>query len=148
MVRADDTPNVVSQASLNRILRGTYAFGSNATDDGLAPSVGTLTFDGNGGLTGVMNLNGDGTVCADMTLGGTYVVNADRTATASLVLTSVATANCASKGNNDTLALSLSFGANSARLPAATVYFTEMDPLVAGTFANTFDPIGGIATLR
>jgi hypothetical protein len=140
--RAQDLPAAASQNALNHTLKGTYAFLSDANDDGFDPSTGTFTFDGIGGMTGIMNLNGDGTVCAGMTLTGTYVVDPTRsTATAALTLTSVATANCANTGNNDTLALSMYIGT-----AAKIVNFNEMDPFVTGTFQETFEPFAGVAT--
>ena len=140
--RAQESPDAPSQTALNHTLKGTYAFLSDANDDGFEPSAGTFTFDGNGGMTGIMNMNDDGTVCAGMTLAGTYAVDATRnTATAALTLTSVATSNCASTGNNATLALSMSIGT-----AAKIINFTEMDKFVAGTFQETFDPFAGVAT--
>ena len=144
LVRAQDTTDTTTQGALNKMLKGTYSFLSDANDAGFEPSVGTFTFDGIGGLTGIMDMNDDGFVCVGMTLNGTYVVNASKnTATAALVLTSVTTSNCANTGNTNTLALSLSFGS-----AVKIINFSEMDQFVTGTFQETFDPFAGVATRR
>jgi hypothetical protein len=147
-VRAADSPDVASQASLNKLLKGTYAFGSSTTGSSLDPSDGTFTFDGKGGLTGVLDMDWNGTVCVGMTLNGTYLVNSNRTATADLTLTSVNTANCANKGDTNTLTLSMSFSSTTAVSPATNIYFAEMDQYVAGAFSLAFNPIGGEAILH
>ena len=146
VVRAQDTPDAVP---LNRLLRGTYSFISNATYYGLYPSIGTLTFDGKGGITGIMDMNKEGHVCADMTLNGTYVVNSRTSASGTVTLTSVSTANCANVGNGDTIALSMALGSTSEGLPVRLVNFVESDLNVAGTFYFSFGaPLAGLATLH
>jgi hypothetical protein len=142
--RAQVTPDVPSQNALNHTLKGTYAYLSDANDDGFEPSVGTFIFDGVGGMTGTMDMNNDGVVCTGMTLTGTYVVDSTRNmATAALTLTSVTTLNCANAGNNATLALSMSIGS-----AAKVANFSEMDKFITGTFQQTFDPFAGVATRR
>jgi hypothetical protein len=147
LVRAQETSDV-PVAGNNQLLKGTYAFLQGSAQYGYTNSVGTLTFDGNGGVTGILNLNYDGTVCVGLTLDGTYVVNSGRTATANLTMTSVSTANCANKGNGDTLALSLSFSGKPLQAQVRVINLVEMDQDITGTFAGSFYGLSGVATLR
>ena len=146
LVRAQDTPDALTQGELNRMLRGTYSYMGSTSDESYDPAVGTLTFDGHGGLTGTMDINADGTVCVGMALSGTYVVAANRTATAALTLTSVDTSNCDNDGNGDTMALAMSFGVTAYGAPVKFVNFVDMDPYVIGTFAEDFYPFSAVAT--
>jgi len=147
LVQAQETSDV-PVAGNNQLLKGTYAFLQGSAQYGYTNSVGTLTFDGNGGVTGILNLNYDGTVCVGLTLDGTYVVNSGRTATANLTMTSVSSANCANKGNGDTLALSLSFSGKPLQAQVRVINLVEMDQDITGTFAGSFYGLSGVATLR
>jgi hypothetical protein len=147
-VQAQDTPNSVDQASLNRLLNGTYSFLQGTSYYDYTSAAGTLTFDGHGGLTGVLDLNYDYEICGGMTLSGTYVVNSNRTASAFLSLISVNTANCTNTGNGATMNLSMSFGAKLPNAPVAFVNFAEMDQYDKGTYIDDFYNFAGVATLR
>lgn len=123
-------------------LKGNYAFGSPANDEGIYPSAGTFTFDGKGHVSGVLSMNDNGTVCNGMTLIGTYTVNPGlASGSALMTLTSVSTGGCDNAGNNDSIPLVLAI-ANGGNV----IYFAEMDDESTGYFSDNFAYLAGVAT--
>ncbi len=133
---------VINSRKFNHSLKGTFSFRALDVYYGYAPSLGTLTFDGNGNVTGTMDLNDDGTVCQGTGLSGTYTVNPDRlTGTATLTLSSPA---CSSV-NGVSLPLSLSLVRKGSGV-VTVVNMVEMDDYTTGTFSKAVDaPFGAVA---
>jgi hypothetical protein len=130
------------------LLKGTFAYLDNTTDDGFTIATGSLTFDGVSRVTGVMDLNGDGDICTGLTVAGFYTVNPDNTTGSLALMVSGFTDSISCSKNFTSLTLNAPIAFARAGTAISVIYINEIDPYTSGTFADELEPFSAVATFR